>query len=63
MSCNKKVLIPCITPSLKSPLPSIHVSASTLGGRDAQASLTNYFVVYVGGKAGMVLYHTCLLDL
>lgn len=43
MSCNKKVLIPYITPRLKSPLPSIHVFTSAMGGRDAQASLTNYF--------------------
>lgn len=61
MSCNKKVLIPCITPSLKSPLPSIHVSTSTMGGRDAQASLTNYFWSMWEEKRGR--YHTRMRDL
>ena len=61
MSCNKKVLIPCITPSLKSPLLSIHVSTSTMGGRDAQASLTNYFWSMWEEKRGWC--HTRMQDL
>lgn len=54
MSCNKKVIIPCITPSLKSPCPSVHVSTSTLGDQDTQASLINYFWFYAGGELNMV---------
>lgn len=61
MSCNKKVLIPCITPSLKSPIPSIHVSTSTLGACDAQASLTNYF--WSMWEERRTHYHTHMPDL